>query len=138
MKRSTEKEILLAAACAAFYFGAYFLLVKPILAQIHPGSFPPFMLFVYSFCLIACLFLFHGARWARIAIGAIAFSTALILSWITVRWFVLLRQQWGTDNEVEVIGIRLGNWGFLVLLAVLAVVALGYIFFGSWILKRRA
>jgi hypothetical protein len=137
MKRTTEKEMLLAIVCAAFYFGAYFLLVKPILSQTRLSNFPALPLFVYFLGVTASLLLFKRARWARVAIGAIVFSTALILSWLTVQWFALgLRGLRTPGSEFIVAGFRLSSWEFFMVPAVFALVALGFIFLGLWTLKR--
>ena len=138
MKRTTEKEMLLATVCAAFYFGAYFLLVKPILSQTRLSNFPALPLLVYFLGVTASLLLFQRARWARVTIGTITFSTALILSWLTVQWFVLvLRGLRTSGSEFIIAGFRLSSWEFLMVPAVFALVTLGIIFFGLWTLKRR-
>ncbi|HEY5042674.1 MAG TPA: hypothetical protein VIK53_11795 [Verrucomicrobiae bacterium] len=138
MKRSTEKVVLLTAACTAVYIGAYIQFVKPLLSHEHLGFFQALFLLAYFFGVLPCLFLFHAPGWARAAIGAVAFSTALILGWMTARWFAVLLGHPGSEVIIIVLGLRLSNWEFFGLLALLALVACGYIFWGLRILKIRA
>jgi hypothetical protein len=139
MKRSTEKAVLLTAACAAVYVGAYILFVKPILMHLQLGFFHAMFLLVYFFGVIPILLLFRAARWAWAATGAVAFSTALIMSWMTVRWLIVVLPALRTpDTQFMLVGVQLSRWEFLLLLALFVVVALGYVILGSWILKRRA
>jgi len=140
MKRNTEKAVLLTAACAAVYVGAYIQFVKPLLMHEHLGFFQVLFLLVYFFGVIPSLLLFRAGRRARVAISAVAFSTALILSCMTVRWFVVFLPSLGTSGSeftIVALGLRLSSWEFLVLLATFAVIALGYLILGSWILKRQ-
>jgi hypothetical protein len=138
MKRSTEKLVLLTAACAAVYIGAYVQFVKPLLTREHLGALQALFLLVYFFGVIPSLLFFRSGRWMQVAIGAVAISTALVLSWMTVRWFVLALTHAHSEVTVIVLGLRLSNWEFLLLLTTLAVVALGYIILGLWTLKRQA
>jgi hypothetical protein len=41
---------------------------------------------VFLFGAIASFFLFQGARWARIAIGIIALSLAVLVFWLTLKF----------------------------------------------------
>jgi hypothetical protein len=138
MKRSTEKLVLLTAACAAVYIGAYIQFVKALLGHEHLGALQALFLLVYFFGVIPSLLIFRSGRWMQVAIGAVAISTALVLSWMTVRWFVLALTHTGSEFTIIVLGPRLSNWEFLLLLTTLAVIALGYIILGLWIFKRQA
>jgi hypothetical protein len=137
MKRSTEKLALLTAACAAVYFGAYIQFVKPLLMHEHIGALQALFLLVYFFGVIPSLFLFRSGRWMQAAFGAVAISTALVLSWMTVRWFVLALNHTGSEFIIIVLGLHLSNWEFFLLLTTLSVIALGYVILGLWILKRQ-
>jgi uncharacterized membrane protein len=138
MKRSTEKVVLLTTACAAVYVSAYIQFVKPLLMHEHLGFFQVLFLLVYFFGVIPSLFLFRAGRRAQVAISAVAFSTALIIGWMTVRWFADSLKHRDSEVMIIVLGLRLSSWEFLMLQAMLVAVALGYVFLGSWILKRRA
>jgi hypothetical protein len=138
MKRSTEKAVLLTAACASVYIGAYVQLVKPLLMHEHLGFFQALFLLVYFFGVIPCLFLFRAPGWARAAIGAVAFSTALVLGWMTVRWLAVLLGHPGSEVMIVVFGLHLSSWEFFGLLALLALIVLGYFLGGLRILKIQA
>jgi hypothetical protein len=142
MKRSTEKEMLLAAASAIFYFGIYFLFVKPILEQFYLGYFHDLLFLAYFFVVVASLFPFRSARWVRVAIGTIAFSTVFLLSRLVYTVFVhgvlpWLKSPGVTDTELIYLGIRFAGWQMFILLAAFVFVAVAFIVFGLWILKKR-
>jgi hypothetical protein len=107
----------------------------------HLRFFQAFFLLAYFFGVIPGLLLLRTARWVRVAIAAIAFSSALILSWMTIRWFVVSLRALGNGGSEFVIvaaGVHLSSWEFFLLMAMLAAVASGYIVLGTWILKRQA
>ena len=135
IKRNTEKAMLLAFACAAAYVGAYILFVMPLLGKEHLRFFQGLFLIVYFFGVIPCLFLFRPPGWVRATIAAVAFSTALILGWMTVRLFASLLEHPGSEIMIIVLGLRLSGWEFFGLVAVLALIVLGYIFGGLRILR---
>jgi hypothetical protein len=138
MKRSTEKELLLAVVCATLYLGAFFLFIEPVFHKTHLGYFPALLLLLYFFGVITALLLFRRARWARVGIATIAFSAALILTWRTVQYYmvglVLLR----TPNSTVIIWeTRMNHWEFEVVVVVLGIIAMGFGAIGLWSLEKR-
>ena len=79
MKTQRILGILWLAFCSfiiVFWLWKFMNNIQPLV-----GYFQIFASVVYLFGAVASIFLFRGARWARIAIGIIALSTAILVIW---------------------------------------------------------
>ncbi len=132
MNRSTQATLLLTVVCVAVYVSAYILFMRPLVFEGYHGFLQGLSLILYFFGVIPCMLIFRAPGWAWATTGALAISTALVLGWITVNWFVSWAKHADTAAIIglPVLRLSLSSLQFVMLDAALATVVLAYMAFG--------